>query len=87
MQNILKDIVKATSILITQLFSVVNFYQILYSNYFSSGPFLASTVIFSILFILIYVAKMYFLIKELITMKNFQNSSNKASNINKNKKS
>ena len=78
MQNIYKDIIKATSILITQIFSVINFHQILYSTYFSSGPFVASTIIFSILFILIYASKMFFLIKELIATKNFQNSKNQS---------
>ena len=34
----IKDIVKAVSIYITQIFSVVTFYQILFSNYMSFDP-------------------------------------------------
>lgn len=81
MQQIFKDIVKATSIFITQIFSVVNFHKILYSSYFTSKPYNASTTIFAILFSSLYFAKMFFLIKDLVDLKKSQKpSSSKSKN-------
>ena len=82
MQVVLKDIVKASSIFITQIFSVVNFHQILYSSYFSSKPYGSITIIFAILFSIVYISKIFFLITELINLKNIQNETKSDNNKN-----
>ena len=64
--QILKDIVKAVSIFITQTFSAVTFHQILFSSYFSDKSFKHITIIFIMLFVIVFAVKMFLLINELV---------------------
>ena len=64
--QIIKDIVKAVSIFITQTFSAVTFHQILFSSYFSDKSYRHITIIFVILFMIVFAGKMFLLINELI---------------------
>lgn len=66
LNQIIKDIIKALSIFITQIFSVVTFHQILFSNYMSDSPFKHIIIIFVLLFIVVFVLKTLILINELI---------------------
>ncbi len=64
--QIIKDIVKAVSIFITQTFSAVTFHQILFSSYYSDKTYRHITILFVILFFLVFAGKMFLLINELI---------------------
>lgn len=66
LNQIIKDLVKAVSIYITQIFSVVTFYNILFSNYFSDQNFKHIIVLFAILFTLVFLGKSFLHINELI---------------------
>lgn len=64
LNQIIKDIIKALSIFVSQVFSVVTFYQILFSTYLSNSSFKHIIVIFVILFTLVFLVKTLFLINE-----------------------
>lgn len=74
LNQIIKDIVKAISIFITQIFSVVTFYQILFSNYNDDSSYKHIIVTFAIFFTLVFLLKTALHINELIvrlkTLKN-----------------
>lgn len=62
----IKDIVKAISIYITQIFSVVTFYQILFSNYMSDKSYKHIIIMFALFFTIVFLAKTALHINELI---------------------
>lgn len=64
--QIVKDIIKALSIFITQIFSIVTFYQILFSNYMTDATFKHIIIIFAILFSLVFIIKTAILVFELV---------------------
>lgn len=64
LNQIIKDIIKALSIFVSQVFSIVTFYQILFSTYLSNSSFKHIIVIFVVLFTLVFIAKTLFLINE-----------------------
>jgi len=66
LNQIIKDIVKALSIFVTQTFSVVTFYQILLSSYFSDDPYRHIVVIFAIFFTIVFICKILLHINELV---------------------
>ena len=94
--QILKDIVKAVSIFITQTFSAVTFHQILFSSYFTDRSYRHITIIFLVLFLLVFAVKMFLLINELVmatklktnlqSVQNVGQSTNKLKNVNSQKK-
>lgn len=86
--QIIKDIIKALSIFITQIFSVVTFHQILFSNYLSDSPFKHIIVIFVLLFIVVFVLKTLVLVNDLILRLNEikDEKSTKHHNLRQNKK-
>lgn len=66
LNQIIKDIVKAISIFITQTFSAVTFHQILFSSYFSDKTYRHITIIFIILFLIVFIGKIFLLVNELV---------------------
>ena len=62
----IKDIVKAVSIYITQIFSVVTFYQILFSNYMNDKSYKHIIIMFALFFTIVFLAKTALHINELI---------------------
>lgn len=66
LNQIIKDLVKAVSIYITQIFSVVTFYNILFANYFSDQNFKHIIVLFAIFFTAVFLGKSFLHVNELI---------------------
>ena len=66
LNQIIKDLVKAVSIFITQIFSVVTFYQILFSNYSDDSSYKHIIVIFAISFTIVFLSKTTLHVNELI---------------------
>lgn len=66
LNQIIKDLVKAVSIFITQIFSVVTFYQILFSNYNDDSSYRHIIVIFAISFTIVFLFKTTLHVNELI---------------------
>lgn len=64
--QIVKDIIKALSIFITQIFSVVTFYQVLFSHLMTDVTFKHIIVVFAILFSIVFCAKALILANDLI---------------------
>ena len=81
--QIIKDIVKAVSIFITQTFSAVTFHQILFSSYFTDKSYRHITIIFVILFSLVFIGKIFLLINELILAIKARSLSQTAEHTNK----
>ena len=83
LNQIIKDIVKAVSIFITQTFSAVTFHQILFSSYYSDKSYRHITILFVILFGLVFACKMFLLINELVCAekKKSANTKNKSKNV------
>ena len=79
--QILKDIVKAVSIFITQTFSAVTFHQILFSSYFTDRSYRHITIIFVVLFLLVFAVKMFLLLNELVLAIKSQSKSQQTQSV------
>lgn len=82
--QIIKDIVKAVSIYITQIFSVVTFYQILFSNYLSDKSYRHIIILFAIFFSIVFLSKTALHVNELfVRLKELKTDGLKQNNKNK----